>query len=115
MPHQHPSQDPREQREHPRTPVARAAKVFHRASGRYVPAQTCNVSRGGVLLRVGSARPFRPDDRVDVFIAWSDGVLLAASGAIRATVTRAARSPSCEQFVALRFETPAALPAADAA
>jgi len=83
--------------------VERPCKVYHAPSGRYLAGETCDVSRGGALLRVASLRPLAPGDAVEVFIAWSGGVLLSASDRIHAVVTRVMQVADNQQVVAAEF------------
>lgn len=93
-----------EHRALPRVPLERPAKVYHLGTRRYLPAVTCNISGGGVLLRVKTPRALTPGDRIDVLIAWSNRAVLSASDRVAGAVTRAARGASGEQFVAIAFD-----------
>lgn len=115
MPAPHRPDTQAEHRAHPRAALSRPAKVFHHNSARYFPAHTCNLSRGGTLLRLDSRRPFNPGDRIDILIAWSDRALLHHKDAIPATIARSARGPAGETFVAAAFNEPLAMPIAAAA
>jgi hypothetical protein len=94
-----------EKRRTPRQPLARPAKVYHHPTGRYLIARTCDVSAGGALLRVESARPLRPGDEVEVLIAWRDRVLLEAADQAPGRVTRVMPTGARSQLAAVEFET----------
>jgi len=104
-----------EQRRHPRVRVERPCKVFHHRTGRYFPGITSDASAGGFLVRIESARPIGPGDRLDVLVAWSERVLLAKADGVEATVTRRLQTGEREQTVAVRFTQPRELAVSNAA
>lgn len=77
-----------DRRKHTRVSVSRPCKLYHRATGRYLPARTCDVSASGALVRVTAPRPLVPGDEIEVYIAWSSRSLLTTSEQVRGRVTR---------------------------
>lgn len=74
-----------------RQTVTRPAKIYVPSTGRFIPAQTCDVSTGGLLLEtdsLGGALP-APGTPVCVSVLWtSRQALVAADDMIPARVVR---------------------------
>ena len=96
-----------ERRKFERTPTVRPCKVRDRRMLLFSPGQTCDVSQGGLLLRVDRARPFAPGDQIDVVVAWSHDALVRGEAMSRATVKRVTPMDCHHQAIAVEFETPA--------
>jgi hypothetical protein len=77
-----------EQRRAPRVSFSRAAKVLHVPSLKYLPAQTCDLSQTGALVRVLAPRRFGPGDEVELFVQWGSAVLLGEGDRIKGVVRR---------------------------
>lgn len=92
-----------DRRQHARTPIDRPCKVYHRASRQYLPARTCDLSSGGALIRIDSARPINPGDELDVFIAWGKKPVVNSGELVPAKVIRVAASLERHQAVAVQF------------
>ncbi len=92
-----------DRRLHARTPIDRPCKVYHRASRQYLPARTCDLSSGGALIRIDSARPINPGDELDVFIAWGKKPVVNSAELVPAKVVRVAASLERHQAVAVQF------------
>ncbi len=88
-----------ERRREVRQAVTRPCKVLHGPTGRYIAAETRDVSAMGTLLTVDSPREIMPGDRVDVLIAWDDRGLLREEEARRGTVVRVMRGQGQRQYV----------------
>lgn len=96
-----------ERRHHQRFNVNRPCKLFHRATRRYLCAETVDVAAGGVLIRVEPTRPITPGDDISLVVAWNDEVLLSADAQIPGRVTRVLPAENGMQFVACEFKTAA--------
>lgn len=92
-----------DRRRHGRHRVTKGCKVFHWRTHRYLSAKVCDVSPGGVLLRLDGARPVSPDDEIDVLISWDDRALVRSADQISGRVLRAQGTMGGEQFVAVKF------------
>ena len=90
-------------RAHPRLKTEFAAKVYHVASRRWLPAMTCDTSAGGTLVRVKSDRLIEPGEELQVFIAPDVWTIAAAKEALVATVLRCGRNVDGEQYLALKY------------
>lgn len=91
-----------ERRVNPRIVVTKPCKVMHVATRKYLPAQTCDISSGGALLRITTPRPLAPGDEIQVFIAWDHRNLLTTGEQVRAHVMRT-YFDGVEQIIGVRF------------
>lgn len=96
-----------ERRRHQRFGVNRPCKLFHRATRRYLCAETVDVGAGGVLIRVEPTRPIAPGDEISLVVAWNDEVLLCADAQIPGKVLRVLPSSDGMQLIACQFSTAA--------
>ncbi len=92
-----------ERRRHPRLPIERPCKVFHRTSRTYLAASTCDLSEGGAMIRVDNPRVLNPGDEIDVLVAWSKAPVLQRTAAIAGSVVRVPGRFSGHQFIAVKF------------
>lgn len=83
--------------------MVRPCKLFHRPTGRYLGASTCDISAGGAMLRVRAPRPLRPGDDVEVLIALHPRQLLEASDQRSARVVRVMVTPEGEQIAGVEY------------
>lgn len=86
-----------------REPVERPCKVLHCASLRFAPGRTANLSEGGALLRVVSARPYDPGDSIEVAIGSPTSAVLSSRDLIPARVVRAEPEAGSLQALAVEF------------
>jgi hypothetical protein len=93
-----------DRRVHPRQVIVRPCKVFHRPTQKYLSATTSNVSAGGALLEIVSARPIQLGDRIDVGVAWSRSPVLLEDALVEASVIRTCTLGNQRQEVAVRFD-----------
>ncbi len=93
-----------ERRRHPRLPIERPCKVFHKPSRQYLAASTCDISEGGALVRVDAKRPLNAGDEIDILIAWTKAPVVTQTTAIAGKVLRTPGAFAHHQFVAVRFE-----------
>jgi c-di-GMP-binding flagellar brake protein YcgR len=93
-----------ERRRHSRHSVTHACKIYHRPSRQYLSAQTCDLSNGGVLIRVTSGRPLTVGDHVDIAVDWADRSLVTTDSMLRGRVVRIAGGIGRHQSVALEFQ-----------
>lgn len=96
-----------ERRRFERTPTVRPCKIRDRRMLLFSAGQTCDVSAGGLLLRVDRARPFVAGDKLDVVVAWSHDPLLRGEAMSRATVRRVTPIDCHHQAIAIEFDNPA--------
>ncbi|MCC6950560.1 MAG: PilZ domain-containing protein [Phycisphaerales bacterium] len=83
--------------------MVRPCKLFHRPTGRYLAASTCDLSAGGAMLRVRAPRPLRPGDEVEVLIALHPRQLLEASNQRSARVVRVMGTPGGDQIAGVEY------------
>jgi hypothetical protein len=103
-----------DRRQSPRIALRRPCKVFNPRSGRYASGSTCDVSTGGMLLRLDQPVHIEVGDRLYVGVAQKRRqALLRSSEMIEAEVVRmlagAPGTPGAPAgaMVALRFTDPA--------
>ena len=96
-----------ERRRHQRFEVNRPCKLLHRATRRYLCAETVDVAAGGVLIRVEPTRPIAPGDEISLVVAWNDEVLLCADAQIPGKVIRVLSTTDGMQWIACEFKTAA--------
>ncbi len=101
------SGDHDERRKFPRQAVTKACKVFHHPSRRYLPALTCDASRGGVMLSVHWPHALAVGDTVDIYVSWTGNAIAPESSAKRGRICRSLATTG-RQLVAVEFESPAA-------
>ncbi|MEM1330494.1 MAG: PilZ domain-containing protein [Planctomycetota bacterium] len=77
-----------DRRSSPRIAAQHRAKVFHRRTHRYLPAETCNVSDGGMLIRVKSPRELRIGEALDLAVDWAGEAVVRKAELTPATVVR---------------------------
>lgn len=70
---------------------------------RYEPAQTTNVSVGGCLIELRSARPVSAGERLSLGVAWTGQPVVRARSLLEAEVVRVSSAGDGVQTVALRF------------
>jgi hypothetical protein len=90
-------------RAHPRLKSEFAAKVFHVASKRWLPALTCDTSAGGTLLKIKASREILPGDEIQVVIAPDVWTIASARAALTGIVLRGAKNAEGEQFLAVKY------------
>lgn len=95
-----------DRRRHERCEVTKRCKVFHWPTQRYYPAELCDFSRGGCLLRVLGGRGLAPDDAVDIFVAWHGEALVRSNEEWRGRVVRRLGAGDGEQLIGVEFEAP---------
>lgn len=100
----------RDRRAEPRFPYIRGCKLIDRATRRYMPASTVDVSEHGALLELlRGGRRLHEGDAVSVVIDWQGRGLLPVDAVRRGLVTRVRDVPGGGQAVAIRFQHPAEL------
>ncbi len=110
------SQTGQERRLSPRVHAAYAAKVFDRRADRYHPAQTCDLSASGALLKVQRSMPIHKGDLLDVTITTDDETsrVLALEDFMPARVVRVTAIDRFSQAIAVQFNAAADMPAQQA-
>jgi hypothetical protein len=96
-----------------RVPATRPVKLFHQASGRFLPASTVNVSAGGVMLQITWPCALRPGEPVDVYLPTDARAVLTGAHRIPARVLRVlATEALCLVAIGFSEPLPEALPVA---
>jgi|GEM_PF-2728837 len=98
-----------DRRAYDRMPLVRGVKLLDQKTAKYVPAESTNVSQGGLLLRVPSTRPFAPGDRVEVAVGWGESPVASSLAMSGAVVVRVAAIDHSHQAIALRYDRAEAL------
>lgn len=96
-----------DRRRYPRQAVTKSCKVYHHPSRRYLPALTCDASRGGVMLSVDWPQMLAVGDQVDIYVSWTGNAIAPESSAKRGRIKRTPANTG-RQLVAVEFESPAA-------
>lgn len=87
-----------------RVTVVRAAKVLNCRSRKYAPAETCNLSQSGALVKLDRTHPISTGDEVQVAIDWSlTPGLISSDELVTGKVVRVAAIDYLSQSVAVRF------------
>ena len=93
-----------ERRESDRIPLTRPCKVYNPRSQKYATGSTCNLSGGGVMLRLDRALAVEVGDRLYLGLAPKRRHrLIRSDEMIEAVVLRAARLTTGEMGLALQF------------
>jgi hypothetical protein len=97
-----------ERREDPRITIRRPCKVYDPRSRKYVAGTTCNVSAGGMLLRLDRRIALEAGDRVFLAISHRrrDG-FLSRGDMVEVSVARALAITTGETVLAVHFPAPA--------
>lgn len=81
-----------DRRQFPRFDISRPCKLYHAATGRYLPGRTRNLSAGGALVDVDTPRDFAEGESLELAIAWTRRALLPADALVEAKVMRTVAS-----------------------
>jgi len=95
-------------RQHPRFAVEMECKLRRPSGLSYTPARTGDISAGGALLEIRTARPVRVGETLDVAMNWANRPVLASGDLVRARVVRVGPVHDETQRVAVRFDVPQA-------
>lgn len=87
-------------------------KVYLPAARQYVPGQTSNVSVGGALVELRTARPLGIGDTLSIGVSWGAGALLRDEQLVGGRVVRVLSRTKDAQKVAVKFVVRQALAAA---
>ena len=93
-----------ERRLFPRETITRPCTLFRRRTQRFVAARTCDLSPGGALLEVESARPLVPGEKLDVGVAWTSSPVIPRDALVEAKIVRVTERGPNRQVVAVRFD-----------
>ena len=93
-------------RAHDRYAVQMDCKLLRDAVSRYDSALTGDISAGGALLKVRSARPIRVGEQLEIAVNWSGRPLLTSEELRAARVVRVGPVMDATQSVAIRFDAP---------
>jgi hypothetical protein len=94
----------KERRLHARQNVTRPCTLFRKRTQRFVAARTHDVSAGGALIEIETARPLVEGETLDVGIAWTPSPVLAESALVEAKIVRVLQRDATHQVVAVRFD-----------
>ena len=96
-----------DRRESPRIALSRPCKVFNPRSGKYVGGSTCDVSSGGMLLRLDRPLAVEMGDRVYVGVAQKRRqALLRGDDMVETTVVRKLTTEAGEMLAGVRYADP---------
>lgn len=95
-----------DRRDFARTPIERPCKIFHHASRQYIAGRTCDLSSGGLLVRLDTARTFSEGDEVDVIVSWGAPAVVRRGSMVPARIARVAASLGEHQAVGLKYAEP---------
>lgn len=90
--------------------MARACKVRDAEALRYATAHTLDVSEGGALVVLETARPVSEGQEVSLAIDFEGRSVLTQGQMVEAKVVRAGPVLNRRQTVALAFRVPVSLP-----
>jgi len=93
-----------DRRVYTRMPLVRGCKLLDQKSAKFVPAETANVSQGGLLLRAPATRPFAAGDRVEVAVGWGNVPIAASVKMAGGVVVRVMDIDHVHQALAVRFD-----------
>ena len=92
-----------ERRQHERVTITRPCKVFREATQRYLIAQSCDVSEGGVLVHLLSERPLTEGESVRLAIAGTSSGVMRDAELRDGIVVRCVSDLYNLQTVAIRY------------
>jgi hypothetical protein len=85
--------------------VVRPAKIHNCRSDRYIAAETCNLSRGGALMKVDRAHPVADGDRIEIAVDWSRSPgLISSTDMVAGRIVRVSSIDYLSQSVAVEFD-----------
>jgi len=100
----------KDRRRHARRPIARDCKLRHAEALRYATAHTQDISEGGALLTIETARPLSEGQEVAVAIDFEGRAVLTQGQMVEAKVVRAGPVLNRRQTVAVAFRVPIGMP-----
>ena len=93
-----------ERRASKRRTVIHPAKVYDQRADKYYPAETCNLSDDGALLKINRTMPISRGDTLDIGMATTDtGAVISREGFVTARVVRVTSIDRFSQAVAVQF------------
>lgn len=93
-----------DRRQHPRMPLVRGCKLLDQKSARFIPAETTNISQGGLLMRVPATRPFTAGDRVEVAVGWGNVPIAASIKMAGGVIVRVHDIDHVHQALAIKYD-----------
>ncbi len=85
-------------------PLVRGCKLLDQKSAKFVPAETANISQGGLLMRVPATRPFAAGDRVEIAVGWGNVPIAASVKMSGGVVVRVLDIDHVHQGLAIRYD-----------
>lgn len=92
-----------DRRRHHRFETTREGKVFRRATQRFEPARTRDLSAGGAMLEVECERPFAVGEIIDLGIAPPQRTIMREDSLLHGIVMRTRTLGPSRQSVAVRY------------
>lgn len=86
-----------------RRSIAKACKIFHCPSRRYLAAKTCDLSAGGALIHLENGRALSPGEEVLLVVDWAGRNILPADRMVHGTVVRVAGAIGRHQSIGVQF------------
>ncbi len=95
-------------RQHPRMLTSRPLKLFHKGSGRFLPATACDLSDGGALVTINWPCKLIIGEAVDIYLPPDERVMLSSKHRVTARIVRVLENDSvC--MAAIQFDEPLSL------
>ena len=104
-----------DRRQHPRMPLVRGCKLLDQKSAKFIPAETSNISQGGLMIRVPATRPFSAGDRVEIAVGWGNIPIAASVKMAGATIVRVLDIDHVHQGLAVKYDRAEAISGEDIA
>jgi hypothetical protein len=93
-----------DRRRNERITLVRPAKMLNCRSRKYVPAETCNLSQTGALVKLDRSQPIAQGDEVQVAVDWSlTPGLISSDELVTGEVVRVSAIDYLSQSVAVKF------------
>lgn len=96
---------PKDRRQYPRLLTTRPLKVFHRASGRFLPAIATDLSDGGVLVTITWPCQMIVGEALDIYLPPDNHVMLSAKHRATARIKRVLHGEQVT-MAAIQFDQP---------
>ena len=104
-----------DRRAYDRMPLVRGCKLLDQKSAKFVPAESTNISQGGLLLRVPVTRHFQAGDRVEVAVGWGEKPVAESVQMAGGVVVRVTTMDHLHQAIAVRYDVAEAIDEPDLA
>lgn len=97
-----------DRRRYPRRHAEFACKIRCPSTGRYLRAQTSDLSEGGAMLTVQTPRPLADGQAIEIALRDDGHALIHRADLIRAQIVRSSARLDRHQVLAVQFDRPQA-------